>query len=98
MDEEDDPITIDHLLGVNCILNGSIKVGLRRPRKKGSRIELYTEGADRHYLLVSAVLDMSADGGFVIELSNRKGEVISERVNIIAESLYQPKPIKRATA
>lgn len=98
MDEDDDPITIDHLVGVSCILNEGIKVGLRRPGKKGTRIELFTEGAGRHYLHVSAVLDMSPDGGFIIELSNRRGEIISERASIIAESLYRPKIIKRATA
>lgn len=97
MSETDDSITINHLVGVSCILNESIKVELRQSRQIDGCVELYTEGAGRYCLHVSAVHDMTADGGFVIQLSSWQGDVISEHASIIAESLYRHKPAKRAT-
>jgi hypothetical protein len=96
MDDEDEPITIDHLLGANCILNASLRVVLRRNRRKDNRIELYTDGT-RHYLLVVAVTDFSADGGYVITIANRRGEVLSDKGLLILESLFKRKNKTGAT-
>lgn len=96
MDEDDEPITIDHLVGVKCILNESMDVELRRNRRIGNRIELYTDGS-HHHLIVGAITDLTADGGFVITLCNRKGEVLSDKATIIATSLYKQKAAKGVT-
>lgn len=96
MDEDDEPITINHLVGVKCVLNASVEVELRRNSKKDNRLELCTDGSD-HYFLITAITDLSADGGFVLTLSNARGIVVSEKAVIIAESLYNPKKTKGAT-
>lgn len=96
MDEEDEPVTINHLIGVRCILNASVWVELRQNRRQGNCIELYTDDS-HHHLLIGAVTDMTADGGFIITLTNRRGEVLSERATIIAESLFVQKNPKGAT-
>lgn len=96
MDEEDEPITIDHLVGVRCILNASVHVELRKNRHKENRIELYTDDS-HHCLLVGVITDLTADGGFIITLCNRRGEVLSDKAVLIAESLFTQKTRKGAT-
>jgi hypothetical protein len=96
MDDEDDPITIDHLVGVKCILNASVQIDLRRNRHKNNRIELYTDDS-QSFLLIGAVTDMTADGGFVVTITKSHGEVLMQNAVIIAESLFAPKTTKGAT-
>lgn len=94
--DDDDPITIDHLIGVKCILNASVHVELRRNRSKDNRIELYTDDS-RSCLVVSEVTDLTADGGFVITLTKPRGQVLSNKAILITEALFSKEARKGAT-
>ncbi|MBP6924487.1 MAG: hypothetical protein KBB78_02875 [Candidatus Pacebacteria bacterium] len=96
MDEEDEPITIDHLIGVTCILNSSLQVELCKNLQKDNRIELFTD--ERHpRLVVTEITDLTANGAFIVTICNRQGKVLTEKGVLIAESLFASKKHKGAT-
>ena len=96
MDDDDEPITIDHLIGVKCVLNASVHVDLRQNRSKDNRLELFSDDS-RSCLIVSAITDFTADGGFVVTLSKVNGTVLTNKAVIIAEALFSKKTSKGAT-
>ncbi len=94
-EDDDEPITINHLIGEQCVLNKSITVYLG---KGGTgRIELFLEEGDRHApLRVDRVVGMGVDGSFDIMLSTPDGRSTREKAEIISAKLFKPETSKGA--
>lgn len=93
--DDDDPITITHLIGEWCVFNKSILVYLA----KGGRghIELFLEEGDRYApLRVDRVLSMCSDGGFILTLVTPDGHSTRQRAEIILAKLFKPEASKGA--
>ena len=94
MDEDDETISIDHLIGHRCIMNESVAVDLKKGTKKGDPIKLYIDGDSKHFLIIGAVLGMLPDGGYKVSLCNRLGKVLSNNAIIITKKLFLEKSKK----
>lgn len=85
IDEEDD-LTIDHLIGVLCILNGSVELEVRRNTKNG-RLELCD--GDRGFFVVDRVSDVAKDGSYIVTLLKPNGNLVTDTAQLIKKSLVR---------
>ena len=86
MIEEDDKLTIDHLIGVPCILNRSVEVEVRRNTQK-SRLELCD--GDKGFFVVNKVSDVAKDGSYIVTLLKPNGNFVTDTAQLIKKSLMR---------
>jgi hypothetical protein len=86
IDDDEDELTIDHLIGVTCVLNSSVEVEVRRNTKKG-RLEL-CEG-DRGFFVVDKVSDVAKDGSYIVTLLKTNGSFVTDTAQLIKKSLVR---------
>ena len=86
MIDEENEITIDHLIGVLCILNKSVEVAVRRNTQKG-RLELCD--GDRGFLVVNKVSDVAKDGSYIVTLLKLNGSFVTDTAQLIKKSLVR---------
>lgn len=88
VDEDDEKITISHLHGEVCIVDNSIEFPLFFD-KKTAEVRLQIGAEQSAYYVVSDVLDMTDDGGYVVDICNRDGKVVYTKTSLIKKSIYK---------
>lgn len=90
MDMDDEGYTIDHLVGVVCVLNNSVEVTVGQNQKTG-HLELQTHDG-KCYFVVSDVIDATANGSFKLNLASPRGESVHEAMLISQKLFDQQRP------
>jgi hypothetical protein len=84
MVDEDEAITIDHLVGRLCLLNRTTQVEVIRSRKS-KVLRLSVEGMSYSYEVIE-VTDLGRDGSFVLTVKNPQGSILTGQ-RLIKKSL-----------
>lgn len=87
---DDEGYTIDHLVGVVCVLNSSVEVTVGR-HQKVDRLELQTHDG-KCYFIVNEVTDATANGGFKLKIASPRGESVHEAMLITKTLFDQQRP------
>lgn len=81
---EDEPPTIDHLVGRLCLLNLTTAVEVLRS-KLSKNLRLSVEDENYFYEVIE-VTDMDRDGGFIITVKMPSGKILTNQ-RLIKKSL-----------
>jgi len=83
--DDDDELTIDHLNEEVCVFNNSFEVTVVKDAKT-NQTRLVSDG--RFFFVVKKVIDLTEDGGYILDLISCKGKQYSN-VSLIAKRLFQ---------
>ncbi len=85
MADDEDELTIVHLVGIPCILNRSVKVEIRENTKEG-RLELGDERS--RCFVIKKVTDVLKDGSYIVTLLKPNGDLVTDNAQIISSALF----------
>ena len=78
-------ITINHLSGEVCIVDDSIEFEVYKENRFNQfRLRV---GSGGHYYVIENVYNMTAEGGYIVDIHNSKGEILYERTLLINKKL-----------
>lgn len=82
-EDEDEPITIDHLVDTPCVFNHGVILTLRK--RKG--ILQLVIGNDAG-IMINEVLSMSQDGGYMVQVLSQLGSFAPYEAHLISHAVY----------
>lgn len=82
-DDEEDPITIDHLVDAPCVFNLAVILTVR---KRNGILQL-ASGNDPG-IKIDEVLSMCEDGGYMIKVSSQRSSFAPFEAHIISQAVF----------